>query len=327
MARPPRVLIHNWHLKLSALGLATFLWALVQTEPLSQETFSDVPVRIQLADTAWAVSRPPSPSSVELRLGGPAREIIRLARDGTSVVIPLGAVGSRDTVIALQREWVRLGQGAGVTVESLSPPMVSLSLEPAVSKTVPLAMRVRGELPSSLSLSSALGMTPESVRVRGPQSEIEGLDSLPLVPFDLGRVRESGAFLVSVDTAGLTGASVDPSEATLGVRVEPTEERVIPDIAVDADAGPGVPPVLVEPSSVQVRLVGARTLVTSMDLSLLRVSIAPGSLRGLQAGESRLVRIEVEGVPPLITASPATEMVSVRLATDRSRGQQPRNQP
>lgn len=327
MARAPRVLIHNWHLKLSALGLATFLWALVQTEPLSQETFSDVPVRVELLDTAWAVSRAPSPSSVELRLGGPAREMIRLAREGTGVVIPVAVVGSRDTVVELQREWVQLGQRAGVTVESLSPPTVALSFEPAVAKTVPLAMRVRGELPASLSLSSRLGMTPESVHVRGPQSELAGLDSLPLVPFDLGRVRESGAFLVSVDTAGLTGASVEPAEATIGVRVEPTEERVIRGVAVDPDAGPGSPPVILDPSSVQLRLVGARTLVTSMDLSLLRVSLAPGSVRDLQPGETRLVRVEVEGVPPLITASPSTEVVSVRLATDRPSGPQQRNRP
>lgn len=326
MPRAPRVLVHNWHLKLSALGLATFLWALVQTEPLSQETFSDVPVQVEVIDTSWAVSRPPSPSSVELRLAGPYREIIRLAREGTSVVIPVTAVGSPDTVVELQREWVQLGQRAGVSVESLSPPMVTLSLEPAVSKTIPLAMRARGDLPSSLALSSPLAMNPQDVRVKGPLSELAGLDSLPLIPFDLGRVRESGAFLVSVDTAGLMGASIEPSEVTLGVRVEPTEERVLQSVPVETDVGPGSPPIIVDPPFVQVRLVGARTLVTALDPSLLRVSLAEETIPDLQPGESRLVRVEVDGVPELITAYPSTQVVTVRLATDRPRTQQ-RNQP
>jgi YbbR domain-containing protein len=326
MPRAPRVLIHNWHLKLSALGLATFLWALVQTEPLSQETFSDVPVLVDFADTTWTISRPPEPSTVELRLGGPAREIIRLAREGTSVVVPVSSVGSRDTMVALQREWVRLGQRAGLTVESVSPPMVQLYLERAVSKTIPLAMRVRGELPSDLALSSQVAMNPQSAHVRGPESELVGLDSLTLVPFDLGRVRESGAFSVAVDTAGLTGVTVEPPQATLGVRVESLEERVLPSVPVSADVPAGSPPVVVDPPTIQLRLTGARTLVTAMDLSLLRVSLPPESLRGMQPGESRVVPIDIDGVPPLITAHPSTDAVTVRRASDRTPNAQ-RNQP
>ena len=47
--------------------------ALVQTEPLSQETFSAVPVTVVVSDTSWSLSGEPSPATVELRLGGPAR--------------------------------------------------------------------------------------------------------------------------------------------------------------------------------------------------------------------------------------------------------------
>jgi hypothetical protein len=45
-------LFHNWRLKLSALGLALFLWAVVQAEPSNRETFSSVPVRVEIADTS-----------------------------------------------------------------------------------------------------------------------------------------------------------------------------------------------------------------------------------------------------------------------------------
>lgn len=48
LSRAPNVLVRNWRLKLSALGLSVFLWALVQTEPPNQETFSAVPVRVEL---------------------------------------------------------------------------------------------------------------------------------------------------------------------------------------------------------------------------------------------------------------------------------------
>ena len=320
MARAPRLLTDNWHLKLAALGLAVFLWAIVQNEPLSQETFAAVPVAVTVDDTTWTLSGAPSPSTVEVRVGGPAREIIRLARDGTSLRIPISSVGSRDTTVTVQRDWVELGPRAGVTVESVSPPVIDLSFEPAASKGVPLVLRTRGELAEDLALSSPLVLSPERVTVRGPESTLQRLDALPVEPFDLEEVRESGVFRLDVDTTGLRGASVDPREAVIGVRVEPLEERVLGGVDVRADPPPGQPGVTVEPASIQLRLTGARTLVTSMDLSLLRVSVAPESLRDMLQGETRRVRLQIEGLPPLIRAFPSTETVIVRRAVEE-RGQ------
>ena len=318
MARAPRLLTHNWQLKLAALGLSIFLWALVQTEPLSQETFSAVPVSVSVDDTTWTLSGAPSPSTVELRLGGPAREIIRLARDGTSLRIPVSAVGSRDTAVTLQREWVQLGPRAGVTVESVSPPVINLRFEPAATKTVPLVLRTQGGLPEELALSSPLVLSPESVTVRGPESTLSGLDALPVEPFDLEQVAESGVFSLRVDTTGLAGARVDPAEAVVGVRVEPLEERVLSGVPVRVELAPGAPELTVEPPSIQLRLAGARTLVASMDLSLLRVTLAPESLRDLVPGEIRRARLQIEGLPPLIRALPSTETVIVRRPAEES---------
>ena len=134
MASPSGALVRNWRLKLSALGLSVFLWALVQTEPTNPETLPSVPVRVQIADTGWTTSGAPTPATVELELAGPAREIIRLAREGASLRIPIEAVGSRDTTVSLRREWVQLGQRSGLTVESVSPASVQLSFEPALTR-------------------------------------------------------------------------------------------------------------------------------------------------------------------------------------------------
>jgi hypothetical protein len=318
MARAPRLLTDNWHLKLAALGLSIFLWALVQTEPLSQETFSAVPVSVTLADPAWSLSGAPSPATVELRLGGPAREIIRLARDGTSLRVPVTAVGSRDTTIAIQREWVQIGPRAGVTVESVSPAVISLRFEPSTSAVIPLALRTEGELPPELALSSALVLSPESVSVRGPESVLRRIVAIPVQRFDLGRVRESGVYQLAVDTTGLDGAAIDPLGAVLGVRVEPFEERVLSNVAVRADLQPGDPAVTIDPPTIELRLTGARTLVTAMDLSLLQVSVAPTSLRDMVPGETRRVRVQIEGLPPLITAYPSTETVTLRSSGGES---------
>lgn len=327
MSGPTRVLVHNWRLKLSALGLSVLLWALVQTEPSNQETFSSVPVRVQIADTGWTTSGPPTPANVQVRLAGPPREIIRLAREGTSVQIPVSAVGSQDTLITLRREWVQLGQRAGVSIESLSPPNVRVSFERAQTRLVPVSARLVGRIRDHLALASGIDVSPQLVRLRGPESRVTSLDSVPLEPFDLSEVNRSGAFTVPLDTSGLLGASVVPQTATLDIRVEELVERVLDGITVEAQADPGEAEVVVDPASIQVRLSGARSIVTSLDPERLRVWVPPEMLDGMEPGEERLVRVQIEGVPELVTAVPGTERVTVRRAVDQQEPPVPQGAP
>lgn len=316
MPAPSQALLHNWRLKLSALALAVFLWAIVQTEPTNQETFSSVPVMVQIADSGWTTSGPPTPMTVELRLGGPAREIIRLAREGMSLRVPVATIGSRDTVITLRREWVELGQRSNLTVESVSPSTIRVSFEPARTRLIPVSTRFVGRVRDHLALAASIDVNPALVRVRGPESRIAGLDSIALVPFDLSEISRTGAFTVQIDTSGLLGASIVPPSATLGIRVEDMVQRTL-GIMVQAVASPGDAAVVADPAMIQVRLAGARTLVTSLDPARLRVWVPPELLQGMAVGEERVVRVQVDGVPGLVTATPMTDRVTVRRVIDQ----------
>jgi YbbR domain-containing protein len=318
VATTNQALTHNWRLKLAALGLSVFLWALVQTEPSNQETFASVPVLVQVADTGWTTSGAPNPSTVEVRLGGPAREIIRLAREGTSIRIPVGVVGSQDTVIALRREWVELGQRSGLSVESLSPSTIRVSFEEAQTRLVPIAPRLVGRVRDHLALAAPIEFSPQIVRVRGPRSRVEGLDSLRLAAFDLSDVSRSGAFTIGIDTTGLLGASVVPTTATVGVQVEDMVERVLDGITVQAVSDPGEAEVVADPATIQVRLAGARTLVMSVDPERLRAWVPPEYLQGMAPGEERVVNVRIEGVPGLVTAIPGNDRITVRRMIDQA---------
>jgi hypothetical protein len=315
-SRSAGALLHNWRLKVAALGLAVFFWGLVQTEPRNQETFSSVPIIVEISDTAWTLAAPPDPVEVDLRLGGPAREIIRLAREGTTVRVQLDAVRSADTLVSLRREWVGLGQGTGLTVESMAPANVRISLERTMTRTLPIAVRTRGELPKDLALASPLGLDPREARVRGARSRIESLDSIPLTPFDLGTVGASGVFNVSLDTTGLMGALLVPATTTVGVRLEDVVERVLSGLMILVDSARVGTEVVIDPESIQLRVSGARTVVTAIDPTLLRVWVLPELLRDMAPGEERRVPISIEGVPALATAVPSTDVVTVRRAAD-----------
>jgi len=161
-------------------------------------------------------------------------------------------------------------------------------------------------------------VSPQFVRVRGPRSRVEGLDSLILAPYDLSAISRSGAFTVTVDTTGLVGSSVVPPTASLGIRVEARVERVLEGVTVQAIASPGEAEVIADPATIQVRLSGARTVVAGLDPARLRVWVAPEFLQGMAPGEERLVRVQVEGAPALVSAVPGRDRVLVRRAIDQA---------
>ena len=152
MSFTPGALLHNGRLKLTALGLSVLLWALVQTEPRNAETLPAVPVFLDVSDTLWSASGAPDPAVVEIDLSGPAREIIRLARGGTQIRVPVSAVGSQDTLITLRRDWVVLGEGSGLSVESVTPAAVRVAFEKAIGRSIPISIRTQGVLPGHLAL-------------------------------------------------------------------------------------------------------------------------------------------------------------------------------
>jgi len=226
-------------------------------------------------------------------------------------------VGSSDTLISLRREWVGLGEGTGLTVVAVSPANIRVLLEPAITVTLPLAMRVRGEVPSHLALASPLALSPASVRIRGPASRLAGLDSIPLVSFDLQSVEQSGIFNVQIDTAGFVGSIVVPALPTLAIRVEDLVVRTLPGLLVRWDAEGLGTEVVINPTSIAVQLTGARTLVTALDPDLVRIWVQPDQLQGMTEGEERQVRVLLEGVPDLVTAVTEPDLVTVRRAADQ----------
>jgi hypothetical protein len=316
VALAPRVLVHNWRLKLTALGLSVLLWALVQTEPRSAETVPEVPVVLEVSDTSWTpASRGPVPGAVELRLSGPAREIIRLARRGTTVRIPIPEVGSPDTVVVLRRDWVVLGEGTGLSVESFSPASVRVFLERAIVTLVPLAIRTEGTLPPHLALSQTIGLNPSHVRVRGPASRVEELDSVRLRPLALGRVSVSGVFDLPLDTTSLGGLTVEPMSATLGIQVDQKVERRITGVPVIAMAEGDGSTVQVDPTVVSVTLTGAQSLVTAVDPADIRALVAPALIEDLALDETRRVAVRVDGVHSSLITVAVTDEVFVRRVT------------
>ena len=311
-----RALTRNWRLKLSAFGLAVVLWAIVQADldGGGLQQMGQVPVVAQVSDMDWMVDGEPSPSTVRVSLEAPPNVVAPIRPQSAVVQIPVDRITSRDTVIQLRRDWVQLEGGTGYVVQEIAPAAVRLSFQRTSSELVPVAVRTTGELGEGTALAAPIGVQPQTVRVRGAAPRVEAVDSVVLTALDLSAVESSGIYTVDVDTASVSGLSATPSQVSLGLRLEPAVERVLAGVPVVVDTAAGAAADAIEllPSTLQVTLRGARTLVGSLDPESVEAVVPGAAVEGLEAGYQRRVPIVLRGVPDLVRAFAPVDSVTVR---------------
>ena len=305
-------LARNGRLKAAAFGMALFLWVLVRVGAPGQRDLL-VPIDIQLDDPGWIVLGDPIPATVLVRFRGPPTEIFRLTGlSGMSVAVPIPEVSGEEMVIPLQPGWVGVDEYQGVQVEDIVPSAINLSLDRLVSRSIPVRISTRGRLPEHLALSRALSVTPILVRVTGPASLVEGLDTLDIVPVALGDVEEQATVETVVDTAGMGRVTVVPHAVTLRIPAEESIERVIGGVPVIVDPVVGYGPIDVFPEAVQVTVRGARSRVSGIEAEFLRAVVPAYAIQDLSEVEERRVPIVLEGIPSYVFVVPGIDTVSVR---------------
>jgi len=305
-------LARNGRLKVAAVGLALFLWVLVRVETPGQRDLL-VPVDIQLDDPGWMVVGDPVPAVVLVRFRGPQTEMFRLnGFDGMSMAVPITDVSDEEMVIPLQPGWVAVDGYRGVQVEGIVPSAINVQLDRLVTRTVPVRVSTRGNLPADLALTRPLSLTPNVVRVSGPASLVERLDTLDIAPVDLSDVGEQATRETVVDTAGMGRMTVVPYALTLRVPAEESIERVIEGVPVIVDPVIGSGRFEVSPEVVQITVRGARSRVSGMEAEFLRAVVPSYAIGDLGVVEERRVPVVVEGVPSYVFVVPGADTVAVR---------------
>lgn len=309
----PGFLTRNWTLKLSAFGIALLLWVSVRVEAPNAQTLDGVPVRVDVADPRWALVDDPSPNGVTVRFRGPSRELLRMTVDRPSIVIPLNQVSSGDTTIALQRQWVRLQNRPGVTVEDIQPGTVTLQLESVMRVELPAALRFEGELSEDWAFTHRPSPVPAELVVSGPESRILQLDSIPMRPLDLAAVSGAGRQTVQVDTSAVRGVYVQPGEVEVELRVAERVTRSHWGVPI-ALGVPGWEQLYeMEPREGGVRVSGAESVLDGLDAGILRLYVVlDDGVLPQEPGEEATFPLAVEGLPALVRGASVTDEVLIR---------------
>ena len=303
----------NWTLKLSAFGVALLLWVSVRAEAPDRQTLPEVPIRLELNDPDWALMDGVRPATASVRFHGPSRELIRNLVDQPRIVVTVDRVVSADTTIVLQAGHVRIQDRPGIVVDDIQPLSVQVSFEPVRRVELPAAVRVTGDVPDGLALARWPVALPGMLRVNGPESRVEPLDSIRLRPVDLASIEESGRVAVSVDTTGLAQVLVQPARLEVEVEVVERTERTLEDVPIVLNVPEWDELYELSTTSGEVRLTGAARLLEAVvpGSIYLLVDLEEGDLPE-EAGEERTGTLVVQGVPRLLAAEHEVEEVTVR---------------
>ncbi|HEX8190934.1 MAG TPA: CdaR family protein [Pyrinomonadaceae bacterium] len=262
--------LEDWTLKALALLITLGLWYAVTTQRApATKRLHDVPLEFLLPDGVDIGNDPLDKVDV-LLVGSQDKLAVLTARDLVAQV-DVTALLPGDRNPRLTPNNVSMDLPEGVLIREITPRSLTLHLEPVVEREVPVEARFEGEPPAGFSRGAAT-VTPDRVRVRGPQSHISAVERAFTETISLAGRREPLALpQVSVD---IPDHKVVPLDATVSVRVEIVEEqaeRRFTGIAVRSDSGGAVTPAA---AALVVR--GPRSVVEALRPEELRLLVAPG---------------------------------------------------
>jgi YbbR domain-containing protein len=304
------VVVHNWPLKLAAIGLATLLYGGLVLSQSTREFNNVVPVVVQgqpndtfllTAVEPVTVIRYFAPSGVQ-PIAATFTATIDLADvepGGGPKLVPIVVTSLDDRI----------------TVLGSQPDVMTVELDALETRTVPVIVD-RGTVPDGLELGDTT-VAPTEVEVSGPSSVIDlvvaARADVAIQPGGIDIAQD--VRLVPVDQLGGAVSPVDVEPATARVQIPVFTDRetrtlpVSPVITGTPAAGFEIASVTVEPSVVTVEG-DADELV-----ELERVDTAPVSVNGNSSTQTVVVELATpQGVVPL--DSPTVEVtITLRSVT------------
>ncbi len=169
MRRVLAIVVRNWPLKIAAVGLATLLYAGVVLSENVQSFGGTIPIQ-PFRQPANAVIVGNLPSVTNIRYIAPRDLAGRLSRDGFRATIDLSSAHpTPDNPFVTVRVDLQYADDR-VRILDYSPQVISVQLDPLVSKAVPVSVD-QGPVPSGLQAATPV-LSASTVEVSGPDSVV-----------------------------------------------------------------------------------------------------------------------------------------------------------
>ncbi|HEY6548302.1 MAG TPA: CdaR family protein [Vicinamibacteria bacterium] len=252
-----RALFDNLGLKAISLVLAALTWFVIAGEKTSERGLS-VPVELQnfpkdLELTGGVVT------NVEVRLRASPGIIHGLGPRDLSAVINLQGASEGERIVHLSPDTIRLP--FGVKVVKVTPSILTLNFERTLEKAVPVRPRLQGRPAPGYEVAE-IASDPAQVRITGPRSRVQDVESAYTEPVSLEGARDTVVDTVNLGLEDpvlrLTGSA--RVKVTARIREEQSR-RVLEGLVVAVRGGTAQ----VRPASVKVVLGGPVSVLEGLD--------------------------------------------------------------
>jgi len=185
---------YKWHIKLLSLGLAAMLWVYVDNLK-EKERFVSVPVEVRNIPIGYMLSDG-VPPSIKIIFKGKESRLALL--DETPVV---GYIDLENSEKLERREIIRVDKNSipqGVSVKEITPRIIDVFIERIEERSVTVVPVITGEPPVGYFFEDVV-IDPEQVRVTGPESLIETLESVYTKDINIKNLTETTVKEVGLD--------------------------------------------------------------------------------------------------------------------------------
>ncbi len=182
-----KIFLEDWVMKLVALGITLALWlGVTGLSTPTTELIRNVPLNLRFSSEVEVTGS--ELQQVDIIVSGDKRRVSQLNRGDLVVSVDLTEMATGEQVVNLTSENVMLPLPTGIKLDEILPGTTTIKLEPVVEKDIPVRVETFGELPEGYEVYSQT-VVPETVKVRGPASYIQSLDSLTTERIDIANRR------------------------------------------------------------------------------------------------------------------------------------------
>ena len=292
------IIVKNKALKFFSLLLAISLWFFVMGEKEAEFSFSDVPL-VLINKPADLIITQQTTDRISLRVSGSRTILATLSSNTIKATVDLEGVKPGTTMIKTLIDKVKLPNGTRIT--SISPAELSLTLEPMVTKKVPIHLTMKG-IPKEGYEISHVTIEPEFVKVGLAKSEAKDLEKVMTEPLDISEEKEGIEKEIALVLTDLDPPrSISSRKVRVSVSIsEKIIEKTLPNISVElVDA---LYKTNVTPSTIQLAIKGPYHLVKELSENSISATI---DLKGVKPGKySKKAEIKLPENVTVVEAKP-----------------------
>ncbi len=268
-----RVFLEDWLIKVIALFITVALWlGVTGLRAPTTERLRDVTLKPRVSDTIEVTDI--SVQEVDLLVTGDKRKIDQIKEENLIVVLDLTDVQAGDRTIQITSENVNVELPTGVRLEEVQPNKIAVKLETVTEREIAVKVETEGAVPENFEVYGKT-VAPQKVHVRGPESLIKSLDSVPTEKVSLENRREDfTAQRIPLNIADSKVTVLDTNVVDVAFRIG--EKRIERLFTVPIQTA-------TEKKTATVILYGGRSILESLKAENLRVEIVK-----TEAGETSL---------------------------------------